>query len=856
MNDIQRIIVIACLAGMAVAVVAMVTKAFTLNRADRLQYLKGFKRGRFAIIYFIAIPLYAVGIRYSSGGGIVPVLISSIKSTIEMVVLKYDYASVSALIEADALYKTAMYICFALVTVNAIIFTFTLCGRAIRNFTLCSLARFCKKVYVVMGYSEHNRNILNSVKRKDGRAVLFTTTVTENMRDAMFVDRRGFVKLSDDTDLGDKLLKFFKRFDKKQVNVIINTGDDTLNLIYTQQLARLIVDKDLGEYALDDAIGLDGYVFGSPANSSAFEGFLKITSGCIHYVNKYKLVAIDFENRYPLTRFMTDAHIDYSTATLRSNVEVNVVMLGFGKTNHQMFLTSVANNQFLTKQGDKLTEKAVKYWIYDKIDPQNDKNLNHNYFRYKNECLNSAAEGDYFPLSPLPAQVEFIKKDVKEADFYDSIRNSLQSRRQPELHGENGETPHESAAEGVIFSNSIIIAVADDLQNLDLANKLYAKLMEWGLTDNTRIFVKIRSDKLSKDVIGGEEGKAGRLKLFGNEKKLVYNIGQIADEKMEKMAKSRHFCYSMLDSEEEEANERNRVPTAYEMPVEPLPQKEKKKDRLRRATAKEEAIKKAAKKKWVQRWHKTQRESNIYAAAAIRMKLNLLGYDYCGRYDKGVDASRSYYADYERGDKIQVADGYVYCGKRLINYTNDYVVGSPRYTLAVQEHQRWLAYMITNGIIPSTKQQLHADVNGDLTREDSKNMELRRHSNVTTFDGLLEFRKLYVDEKIKKFNAVIDRMQGDSALSEKERAEYSELFKGITSGRKLTLAGESRYESAQKSLDEGVLTKAAAEIIMGYMQQKIANTTEETEDVIRYDYQLMDDVVWLLGTGGYKICRR
>ena len=31
---------------------------------------------------------------------------------------------------------------------------------------------------------------------------------------------------------------------------------------------------------------------------------------------------------------------------------------------------------------------------------------------------------------------------------------------------------------------------------------------------------------------------------------------------------------------------------------------------------------------------------------------------------------------------------------------------------------------------------------------------------------------------------------------------------------------------------------------------------EEEEDVIRYDYQLMDDVVWLLNSCGFKIVER
>ena len=60
-------------------------------------------------------------------------------------------------------------------------------------------------------------------------------------------------------------------------------------------------------------------------------------------------MAMDFIDKYPFTQFMDERHIDYQTSLIREGVDINTVMIGFGKTNQQLFLTSVANNQFITR---------------------------------------------------------------------------------------------------------------------------------------------------------------------------------------------------------------------------------------------------------------------------------------------------------------------------------------------------------------------------------------------------------------------------------------------------------------------------------------------------------------------------
>ena len=122
-------------------------------------------------------------------------------------------------------------------------------------------------------------------------------------------------------------------------------------------------------------------------------------------------------------------------------------------------------------------------------------------------------------------------------------------------------------------------------------------------------------------------------------------------------------------------------------------------------------------------------------------------------------------------------------GKPIVYYTLDFPV-SRRRNMAIHEHQRWNSFMISKGIIPSTREQIASEkIVGKDGRErftNGKNYAVRRHGNLTTFDGLVEFRKIVA---------------------------------------------------------------------------KRDNCSEAEKDVIKYDYQLLDDAYWLLQANGYKIVK-
>lgn len=739
-----EIISIICLIAMFFIVGSTIYKIIALDREERIKYLKNFKKGKFVLIYPVAIPLYWVAnvmgvVNVTGKVSVWEGLFSAIQSTIDLVVLDYDFSILNA---SDALiFKVAVIACFSLVTVNAGIFVFSLIGQYAANFIRVKKATlFDEKVNLVIGYNEGSKEIIRSIGKKDGSVLLLSAKEDEKIKEDAYALRCGLMKTSFSENFGELLKKNFKTFSSRRINVIVNTDSDDNDLVLVKQLSDLILSEGLSDGAFSEDEGVNVYVFGDPENESAFIHFVEKTKGRIHYINKYKLIAMDFMQRHPMTEFMTEKHLDYATATVRKETDVNAVFIGFGKTNRQVFLTSVANNQFLTIDEEKggLTDKPVNYYVFDKEDSKQEKNLNHNYFRYIGEEERLKADKDYLPLPAKPANVDFAEININDRDFYQALLSSLLPKK-----------------EGNTAYNYVIIAFGKDMENIDMATKIREKAEEWGVLPYTHIFVKVEKTELARQIIGEEIFSDGTIIAFGDDKEATYNYKQIVSQDMENMARKRHLAYFIEYVETHKTQE----------PAEGKEGEDEKKE--------EQNPSALARQEWYKEWKQVQRESNTYACLSIRMKLHLLGYDYT--FGKGDEkASREFLEKYTAGNPIQYMEKEVN-GKKPVLYKNDMLeIPSVRYNYAVQEHQRWNAYMITNGFLPSSRAEIRASNKG-------KNFSVRKHGNLTTFEGLKEFRKI-----------------------------VAETYGG----------------------------------------------SEEERDVIRYDYQLMDDVLWLLNQNGYGIVKK
>lgn len=739
-----EVVTAVCLFALCAEVVWFFASFLVKKRPEKIAFLRSFKKGKCAIIYVVAIPLYCIGHLYGKRAMGESVFLA-INKSINLVVLKYDMSSISALMENNELYKNTVYFCFVLVAANALILTCSILNQHIWELWQSLRTTFTRKDKLfIFGNNSDNRRIYKSDKKRN-------KTIIDNMSDKdcekLYVDKMAYIS----TAYLDKTIARLQRIINKrdrQYAVIINTGSDDKNI----EICRAFI-KNIDGSGADNKehlfMSFRIYVFGDPRYEAVYNDIIASGYGCIHYVNKYAQMAMDFIDKYPLTLFMDETQIDYETSLVKDDVEINVFIIGFGETNQQIFLSSVANNQFMTAGKDgKPVLKAVNYHIFDKEESaDNNKNLNHSYYRFKHERENFNSN-EYLPLPEIPAcEIPHIL-DINDKDFYNIIRDSLKKKPLENDERCNGETRPADA-------NFIIIAFGSDLENIDMAQKLLEKRQEWGIK-NLPIFVKVRKWR-KDDTFIGEDG----CYFIANEADTVYNIEKILNDKIYRMSQKQNGIYDI-----DGALSRKKTSEVTKKAVV---------EHSRRSM-----------RKWYRVRTPVERESNVYVCLSLRSKLNLMGLDYCEKDNKDFKglSEQEYLAIYARDDMPDM-DAYSVTaeGRRIIRYGIE-LKASRRRTMAMLEHQRWNSYMITKGLVPASISQIkYETVRTDETLEytNGKNYRLRRHGNITTFEGLEQFRKIVAARD-----------------------------------------GKSLAET----------------------------------DVIKYDYQLLDQAHWLLDSSGFKIIKK
>ena len=130
-----------------------------------------------------------------------------------------------------------------------------------------------------------------------------------------------------------------------------------------------------------------------------------------------------------------------------------------------------------------------------------------------------------------------------------------------------------------------------------------------------------------------------------------------------------------------------------------------------------------------------KQSSNIYSSLNIRLKINLLGYDFVK--ENGIVDNSKILGELENKVKCnkKTYHDYLFFKNNLIKVSD---------SLAYQEHLRWNAFYIANGYVPLSKKSIkllsYDEVNGPTFIKDDSN--LRLHACLTTYEGLDEYHKL------------------------------------------------------------------------------------------------------------------
>ncbi len=649
-NTAVIIVSVICFVYLLTLLVFTVCRFFLNDREERYEFLKKFKKGSCFLVYFASIPLYFIANLYN-GTALFSSLSSSLSNGVELIVLKADWVLVKPLMQNNVIFMITFYFCYALVIVNSFLFVFAIKGMDIINLINFKRALSQKDcVDVVVGYNDGNKQIVSSITKKGKIAILLADK-------ERYLDKESIRKFTYDYKAVCKKysLSEFKKFLEKKlgkyinikpINIIINTDDEQENLLLANELADFIIDKNQVDAV--DAIsrkGINGYVFCQPENMSSFIRLVEKTKGCIQYVNKYKEIAIDFVNKHPIAKLVPER--ESNLPIVDKDVNLNMIMIGFGKLNRQILTTSVSTEQFVCLNGNEIVNKPVCYCIYDNYAGITEKNLNHNYSRFEH-FIKENDQKEFLPFADLPAKIQLHKTDINDEEFYESVRKDI-----------SGENTY----------SYIIVSFGSDLANLDLAEKLAVKVREWG-QKKVKIFVKVRSRELAEKFLTEEQ-----ITFFGNESSSVYNVDKIAMQEFELMAKQRHLSY-VKEGRENLSNEQ---------------------------------ILNVAKEKWYKKNSQVQRDSNVYACLSLRGKLNLLGYDFVkGEFDDNETVKNFLHA-YQDGDPIKWQEKGV-GDRKFIAYNNaDFDKISARKIYAVLEHQRWNANHICWGFVPASKKEILND---------------------------------------------------------------------------------------------------------------------------------------------------
>ena len=590
------------------------------------------------------------------------------------------------------------------------------------------------------------------------------------------------------------------------------------------------------------------YVIGTEENESAFSRFEELTDGRIKYINRHRHVAYNFIERYPLTKFMDKDHIDYETGTLKNNVDINVYLIGYGSTNQQILLASVANNQFLTieKENEKkiVKNKLVNYYVYNNSDNIG-KNMNHQYHRFEYEAnFFKGREDEFFdePIKVKPAEINLRPKtDINSKEFYSNLQEDIKKTKKEDI-------------------NYIIISIGNEIENIDFAEKLTSKVNEWDVSGNTYIFVRINDSSVEEnyareklnykeqkqysgsveingivlshkdEVENKKNNEKKKYYFFGETDKIVFNFNNLIKQELYSAARKRNAAYEIekkIDAEYEKLNN-----------------EEKKKYNRKTTALKQKREQHYLTKSWYAK-SQIERNSNLFAILSIRTKLNLLGYDLLkpdnvddyesvGKNKNQIDSVNEevsfedFYNKYFIEEERKVKFTYKYVNeknkifdKKIYQHGLEYFETKRTY-MAMQEHMRWTAFMLCMGMIPSTKKEVIEDVNNGKDY-----LVRRKHGCITTFEGLMKHRRVMAIKRgIKDY--VKKNVNDVTVLSNLD--EYcNEFFK-------------NQFEDCER-----IFNSFSEEEQVKYLM---------AADTIRYDFQILDDLEFLFELCQYKIVKK
>ena len=140
----------------------------------------------------------------------------------------------------------------------------------------------------------------------------------------------------------------------------------------------------------------------------------------------HELISHNFSLEYNLAKYLPRTFVNEGTIVRGKNI--NLVVLGYGKTGKAMLKSILLNNQFVEKFGDFYRCKKINVHIYDKNKKQFEEDIMFTHIKnYEALCAENYFNFDQ-SLGPIEMTAEVFEhvynvKTDPEGSFYSSIKN-------------------------------------------------------------------------------------------------------------------------------------------------------------------------------------------------------------------------------------------------------------------------------------------------------------------------------------------------------------------------------------------------------------------------------------------------
>lgn len=462
--------------------------------------------------------------------------------------------------------------------------------------------------------------------------------------------------------------------------------------------------------------------------------------------NKYELMARRFIVDYPITKYIPRSFYN-DNYTLKNDKQINIVFVGFGKVNYQLFRMCAMQFQFARENGDKLASKPVRYHVYDNVNAA----LHNEFFsRILYEFDEEFSDCNF----PKPEKICDIH--VHEADI-----NSVEVKKD---------------FKALVTQDSFTYFIVS-LDN-DLEDASYAQTVKrlFGENENYRIFVRAKN-------FNGEKLNElnDRVIYFGEDRKL-YTHANIVNDDLTELAQRINLLYNQISDPPAwlvNARDKKNLTAAQQREL------------LNENLASEES-KKLMRRKWAELPY-IEQASNLYHALNLPFKLNLLGFDMVkmsAENDCGVTEAEFNEHYINSGREGDYGDYSFYFKTESSN------------VLAYIEHSRWNALYILYDYKQMKKFDMRVvdgqDEKGNPVKiMPHKNKTLKQHACLTTYYGLDElirykYKALYPEETLSEENYKTDaRLRELGKIYAYDYMDLDRLYNEITAmGYKLVYKDE------------------------------------------------------------------